>query len=350
LCFFEFIGESPPSLPKCEGSLRPHCSPWLASLSYDGAAKENVVTVAAAASPLDLRHCSWVDDSHNPLVEPPRPEWMIADPAVLPADATPDGKWHMYANSVGWIRHFCSADGVAWTAGTARRFQGIRPFLFREADAYYMLYERFLRPWRSGIAIRRSLDLVHWDEPVLLLAGERPADGGLIRFLGNPCLVRHGEEYRLYFSHNWVFLRDCLYWEPRSISLALASSLLGPYVREPAPLFGPDPHDPYFNMGAGSIKLLADGAGGYFGFHNGIYRDERGKSRSALHLVHSRDGRHFERIGKEPIVAPEPGWKRAFVYACCPVVQGGTVHLYYNARDGWFKGSERIGVARAKGA
>jgi len=293
----------------------------------------------------DLSQYTWIDHPDNPLIEPPRPEPMIADPTVLDPARTCDGRWHLYTNSVAFIRHYTSEDGVHWSKIDGRCFQGIRPFLFEENGTYYLLYERHLSLWRSGIALRQSTDLHTWDKPRMLIIASRRTDGGFMRFLGNPCMIRIGDTYRLYFSYDWVFLRDCFYPEPKYVGYASASSIQWPFIRHPDPLIRPDPADRYRSMGAGSVKLLPDGNGGWWVFNNGVYRDQEGHSRGAILLLHSRDGLAFEQAVSDPIVAPEPGWKRAFVYACDPVWHGDEVRLYYNARDGWFRGKERIGLA-----
>lgn len=41
----------------------------------------------------------WVDYPANPLIEPPAPEWLIADPAVLLPEQSSDHRWHLFANS-----------------------------------------------------------------------------------------------------------------------------------------------------------------------------------------------------------------------------------------------------------
>jgi len=296
----------------------------------------------------DLARARWTDHPDNPLIEPPRASWMIADPTVLEPERTPDWKWHMYANSVGFIHHYVSADGLKWSEVGGRLFQGMRPYLFAEGGSYYLFYERFLRPWHTGIALRRSTNLSDWDEPRMLLVASGRRDGRGIRFLGNPCLVRFEQDYRLYFSSGWIFLRDCLFFEPRYIGYATAPSILGPYTRHSEPLLAPEPDHPYRNFGAGSLKVVGDGAGGWWAFNNGIYRDRDGRSRSAIMLLRSDDGLNFRQIGEGPIIAPEPGWKRALVYAFAPVFRAGEVRLYYNARDGWFRGRERIGLATAR--
>lgn len=294
----------------------------------------------------DLRSASWQEHPDNPLVEPPRPEWMIADPTVLTPAASPDGRWHMFANSVGFIRHLTSSDGIEWEERHGRLWQGIRPYIYVEEGTYYLYYERFRRPWQSGVVVRTSSDLEGWSDPtVLLAAAPGTHDGHLLSYLGNPCLVKHADTYRLYVSHGWVFLRDCLYFEPRYVSMAEGPTPTGPFVRRAVPLLGTESRHPYRNLGAGSVKLLSREGGGYWVFHNGIYRDAEGRSRSAIHLLESRDGLHFHEVHDGPIVAPDEGWKRAFVYAFDPVWYDGELRLYFNARDGWFRGAERIGLA-----
>lgn len=39
------------------------------------------------------------------------------------------------------------------------------------------------------------------------------------------------------------------------------------------------------------------------------------------------------------------GWKRAFVYAFATARVGPELRVYYNARDGWAQGVERIGMS-----
>jgi len=297
----------------------------------------------------DLAQAKWLDHPANPLIEPPRPEWMIADPTVLSPDQTPDGRWHLYANSVGFIHHFVSGDGIEWTKVGKRLFRGFRPFLYVEDETCYLMYELHARPWYSRIVVRTSSDISRWSDFRVLLAPSLPWDGKVIRFLGNPCLVKAGDEYRLYYSSSWIWLWDCMYFEPRNVGVATASSLLGPYTKSPEPLIAPTPGHRYLNFGAGSVKVITDGEGGWWMFNNGIYKDEEKRSRSAIILWHSRDGFAFEQKTPAAIIGPEPaGWKRAFVYAFCLVDYANEFRLYYNARDGWLRGSERIGMARAE--
>lgn len=288
---------------------------------------------------------TWRDHPANPLIEPPRPEWMIADPTVVVPESSPEGRWHLFANSLLGIHHYVSDDGVAWTRRGGRLFPGLRPYVFVE-EGYWLLYERFLSARRTAVVVRHSPDLERWGPPRTLLEPTFPWEGRWFRTNGNPCLVRRGKDYFLYYSAGTVFLWDCLYPEPRYVGLARARNLLGPYGKEPRPLLSPDPREPYRNLGAGAIKVVRVG-GTWYGFNNGIYRDAEGRSRSAVLLLESGDGIRWRKVLPEPILSPAEGWKRAFVYALDVRKSAGTWHLYYNARDGWFRGSERIGLAQA---
>ena len=158
-------------------------------------------------------------------------------------------------------------------------------------------------------------------------------------------MKREGK-YWLYYSAGTVFLPDALYFEPTYIGLARSDNLLGPYQKETEPLISPAADDPYRNMGAGSMKVLErEWNGRLIGFNNGIYRDAEGNSRSAIMIISSLDGISWSNLCPGPIISPEPGWKQAFVYAFDVRRVGQELWLYYNARDGWFKGRERLGLA-----
>jgi len=287
----------------------------------------------------------WTDHPSNPLIEPPRPEWMIADPTVLLPSESPDGRWHLLANSIWGIHHHTSDDGVEWQRGK-RLFPGIRPFITKYESKYYVFNETFLKPFVTGIVARESEDLSEWSEPKIILRPSRPWHGDYFRACGNPCVIRRGGEFILFYSAGVVFLKDCGFFEPRYIGIARAAGITDPYASDPQPVFSPDPDHPYRNFGAGAIKVVADEQNGVlWGFNNGIYRDEKGRSRSAIMLLKSEDGENWEQVRDEPIVKPEPGWKRALVYALDIKCDGDRAYLYYNARDGWFIGSERIGLA-----
>jgi hypothetical protein len=48
---------------------------------------------------------------------------------------------------------------------------------------------------------------------------------------------------------------------------------------------------------------------------------------------------------REPILGPQPGWKKGFVYALDVRKVGEHLYMYFNARDGWLMGRENVGLA-----
>lgn len=135
--------------------------------------------------------------------------------------------------------------------------------------------------------------------------------------------------------------------EPRFIGMAESDSIEGPYRKRPEPILRPSAGDPYCNLGAGAMKVYAEGDG-FVGFQNGIYRDAEGRSRSAIRVLDSGDGISWRSLDPKPILAPEAsGWKRGLVYQLDVVRFRDEYRLYYNARDGWRRAKERIGVAIA---
>lgn len=292
---------------------------------------------------------TWQDHPNNPLIEPIRPDWMVADPSVLTPDLTPDGRWHLFANAIiQGIQHFISDDGIHWTRVARKLFIGIRPYIFFQDGIYYLFYEKPASLRRSVVAMRTSSDLNHWSEPQTMISPQYAWEGRVLVTNGNPCVVKHAGGYRLYFSAGWVFLPDCLFIEPRYIGVAEADCINGPYTKLAEPLIGPSTDPNFRNMGAGSMKVLAPekANGDWYAFNNGIYKDDAGHSRSEIHLLKSSDGLDWRLISDTPLLAPEAkGWKRALVYAMHVVHYKGEWRMYYNARSGWFIGKERIGMA-----
>ena len=303
----------------------------------------------------------WSVEPEHPVLRPPFPSPVIADPTFRAAEESPDGRWHLFAHSILGIHHATSPDGLAWSRPAVVVRKAMRPFLYDEAGTFHLFYER-IRPigllapwlplaWRSTIERRTSNDMNRWSAPVEVLAPTEPwhqrASGGAA--VGNPCLVRPERGVcALYFSSSLVRLPDCGFDEPLHIGVAYAENMGGPYRLHPRPILSPRPDDPRCNLGAGSIKVirLADG---FVGLQNGIYRDRAtGHTGSAISVLKSADGIAWEYGHSAPILAPTDGWRRSFIYACDARPRpDGTWVLYFNARDGWHwtRGREAIGRA-----
>ena len=292
---------------------------------------------------------TWTQHPENPIISPSFPGLFIADPTVLLPTETPDGKWRLFANGIPPRLHeFISADGIHWTRVRSFARGGMRSFVRLLDGRYHLFYEqiRWPAPLRSRIVHCTSTDLATWSKPLEVIRPHLPWHGRFHRTVGNPCVVRWRDEWLLYYSAATVYLRDCGYVEPAYLGVARAATLDGPWQVNPEPLRGPDGDDPFRNLGAGAMKVLADESQGcLWGFNNGIYRDSEGRSRSAVRVLRSEDGVCWDDCGDEPIIAPEPGWMKALVYALDVRLYKGRLWVYFNARDGWLIGQERIGLA-----
>ena len=120
--------------------------------------------------------CSWQEEATNPLIQPPEGEWLIGDPTVLKPDEAPDGKWHLFANSLLGIYHHVSPDGVTWERVEPILFQlgYIRPFILRDGGQYHLFYERFLNANTSQIERVSSVDLAAWSTPTTVITPISP--------------------------------------------------------------------------------------------------------------------------------------------------------------------------------
>jgi hypothetical protein len=308
----------------------------------------------------ELARATWRLDARNPLVRPPFPSPIIADPTFLAPAESPDGRWHLFAHSLFGVHHHVSADGLAWRRERRVCGNALRAFLFRDGGAYRLLYERcrLMLPmrrtsWYSHIEMRTSTDLERWSAPTVLL---RPSldwhhEQGGGAAVGNPCLLKTARGYRLYYSAGLVRLSDCGFDEPRHIGVADALDLTGPFTPHPRPILSPGPDDPFANLGAGSVKILPVDDG-WVAFQNGIYWDAAARhSGSAVRLLASPDGLSFTPLGP-PFLRPTDGWMRSHVYAVDVRPVGRELVLYFNARNAWhwLAGREAIGRATAEPA
>lgn len=302
---------------------------------------------------------AWRLDERNPLLGPPWPSPVIADPTFLVPEQSPDGRWHLFAHSLLGIHHHTSEDGVAWRRRRTVVRNALRAHLVRDGGTYHLLYEKPRAmvpigpvPWSSRIDVRSSRDLVTWSRPRTLLRPSLPwhEEPGRGRAVGNPCLVPTASGWRLYYSAGLVFLDDCGFCEPRYVGVAEAPTLDTELVPRPDPMLGPEPAGPWTNLGAGAIKVLGV-TDGWVALQNGIYRDaSTGHTGSAVLALESTDGLEWSPARDAPVLAPgAPEWMRSHVYAVDLGHRDGELLLYFNARNGWhwLQGRESIGRAVA---
>lgn len=310
---------------------------------------------------VDYTQIHWSLFSELPLIGPPFPSPLIADPTFAFPSESPDGRWHLFAHSLMGIHHFTSENGADWSRQEVAVRNAMRPFLFQDGSRYYLLYESIRhssfpwqwlpgKRWNSAIEIRQSSDLRIWSEPTTLLEPQLSwhEDAVYGASLSNPCLVRHDGSYRLYFSAGLTFIPDCGFCEPKYIGMAEANHILGPYAERRDPIVEPDGSRRYVNLAAGAMKVLP-ASDGWVSFQNGIYWDDsRGQSGSAILMLSSNDGVSWKQQIEAPILGPTYGWRRSHIYALDVRHRAadGLFYLYFNARSNWHwtRGIERIGL------
>lgn len=299
----------------------------------------------------------------SPILAPFGGAVVVADPSLLTPDQAPDGQWHMFVHTTFGVYHFRSADGIDFERVQKVANNAMRPNINKAGDGYYLFYEKTrkllanaltlvnLAKWRSTIVVRKSADLIHWSEPVEVLAqagGYEKSDRG--SSISNPFLLPADEGYRLYFSCGLTFIKDCGFCEPTYVHYATSDRVDGGYEVAASPIISPDKDVPYLNLCSGCLKVyrLQDG---YIGIQNGIYEEE-GASHSAIVLLTSQDGLRFDfdKVLVSPDEADATSWMHQFVYASHLVQSGDSLRLYFNARDtsNMLRGRECIGFATAK--
>jgi predicted GH43/DUF377 family glycosyl hydrolase len=203
------------------------------------------------------------------------------------------------------------------------------------------------RKWYSSISVMSSNDLIHWTVSKKVLFPEIPYaqehNGEMA--VSNPCMVKEGGQYLLYFSAGLVHVPDCGFNEPRVISVAKGESPKDLFIPFGEPLIVPEATDLWNNLGAGSMKIVKT-EDGWVGFQNGIYM-QNGQSGSAIRLMFSEDVIHWTPMSDQPLLAPSGnGWMASHIYACDIRQYGNEWRLYFNARTAahWTKGKEAVGL------
>lgn len=310
----------------------------------------------------DFLHLTFKEYEGNPIIAPPFPSPIIADPTFVPPNESPDGKWHLFAHSLMGIHHFVSDDGINYTRMSKHTIgNAMRAFLYYEDNTYYLYYEK-IKPyilwyswlphtWYSYIAVRCSHDLYSWSDEQIILKPSLPWHSNTFgASVSNPCLVKTKQSYFLYYSAALTHIQDCGFNEPLYIGLAQSSNPTGPFQSLDNPIMEPSRYNRWCNIGCGSFKALKTDDG-FIGLQNGIYWDYTiNQSGSAILVYSSKDGIHYTLLMKNPLLKPdikEGSYKRSHVYAFdIKQVDKKQWYLYFNARNNWHwsKGKEHIAL------
>lgn len=270
-----------------------------------------------------LENSSWYAYNDEPLQKNALLKPRLCDPFVLMPEDSPDGIWHLFAHTWVGIEHYVSSSGFDWKREHVVVWRGHYPFLFKEGDLYYLVYEihdRELRKgkWRndgeSRICVRSTSDLKLWSDSRVLLSSKNvgySADFSKPR-LSRPQLFYYQGEYRLYFGASETLMYDSKQKASVYFALAVSDALDLPFSPFFKPLLQGDPDGQYDNLALGSVRVVpcSDGFGAIecaFGFDK-----ERKKSTSTMLLLTSGDGIDFK-FSKTLMKTPEKGWASRYI-------------------------------------
>jgi hypothetical protein len=309
----------------------------------------------------------WKEVPENPLIDPAGsglPELVIGDPQII----TPgqfDDQWHAFYHGFshdekGWHTWFfrsVSKDGLKWKEVFREEGEVGIQYMFADGDRWIQYYtatmnavdKKLSKKYHTIIRARTTTDFVNWSKPVDLIFPELPLEreGSGIE-ARNPCVIKlPNGRYRMYYSGGMVYLNDAGYSEPKYIFCAEADSPLGPFVKRETPILAPDSNLPFRNYGCGGFKAYGY-KDGFVAFYNPIYIDDEKKSRSEIRMLTSTDGLEWQEAKGNPIVKPDPSvpWRSAIIYQLDVVPWKDALWMFFNAREGWRGGAERIGAVR----
>ncbi|EMN54701.1 hypothetical protein LEP1GSC089_1979 [Leptospira interrogans serovar Autumnalis str. LP101] len=154
----------------------------------------------------DFKKIKWKLYPQNPILKSPCFTPLIADPSLILNTESPDGKFHLFCHTLFGIHRYESNNGFKWNSGKLLFRHGMRPFVYKENNIFYLLYERYTPfqivfswfsswKWNSHIEIRTSKDLKTWSFPKKIL---EPSLNWHVhtsygKSIGNPCLVKNRE-------------------------------------------------------------------------------------------------------------------------------------------------------------
>ncbi|GHT98203.1 hypothetical protein FACS1894142_4230 [Spirochaetia bacterium] len=309
----------------------------------------------------DFGQSRWKEVPENPLIEYPHARWAIGDPQLLtPGDF--DGQWHIFFH--GYLGdqglaffHQVSNDGIHWKEHSRWDDWTVgQNYLYCDGSRWIMYYTCDLREYpelverykcHTLIRAKTTRNFVNWTEEVDLILPETGAEreGKMIQ-ARNPCVISLPDgRCRLYYSAGTVWLDDAGYEEPKNIFCAEADNPLGPFKKAGDPILKPDTSIPYRNYGCGAIKVFGYNDG-YIAFYNPIWLDKEKHSRSQICMLASDDGLVWEEAACNPVITPTTGWRAAIVYQLDVINWKDDMLMYFNARDDWRDGIERIGCCR----
>ncbi len=292
----------------------------------------------------DIYWYSFNDEPIAAISSPLTPR--LSDPAFLLPDESPDAIWHLFAHTWKGIEHYTSTSGLEWKREHLVFPAAHSPFIYKEGNIYYMLFEIHSRMLKkkggnstsSRVMLSSSSDLALWSEPRKVLDSQDVPNAswrGGKRRISHPQLVQWNGRYRLYFGSGEVRMYDTGEKTAGSLMYAESYYLEGPYEIAPEAVIITDPESKYRNLAAGSVRILACSDGLAAVSCTRYYDRKNGKSRSVMILSDSDDGIVFQDATVMQ-TSPETGWASGYMTACDIKYKENedTWYCYYSA-DGY---------------
>ncbi len=259
----------------------------------------------------------------------------LSSPSFLLPEESPDGLWHLFADSALGLEHYSSTSGLEWEKAHLVFSDSRFSFIYKEGSTYYLLYEthkknKEFKKDSSRIMITSSTDLSLWSEPKMILDGstiKRASYKGGKERLFYPNLIQWDGKYRLYFGAGDVILYDSKEHAAASFMMAEAEYIDGPYKVDAIPIWETDGGSKFRNLAAGAVRIVpcADGLAAisvpYY------YSEEENRSKSLMLLSSSLDGIAFK---DEKVIekTPDEGWASGYI-------TGADMH-YKESDDAWY--------------
>lgn len=275
-------------------------------------------------SAADFSRLSWYPFSEDPVIGGRWNLRRVGEPAFLFPEESPDGRWHLFAQSLLGIEHFSSENGISWQTEKLVVYRGRTPSLFFDDGMWYLLYESransFKRKFgsrksRSEIKIIGSEDLMRFGEAVTLVE----ADALGVDCLSSPQLLNVGGEYRLYYGVGERPIFGTRERATQSLAVAISSSALGPYIPydDGEPIINSSADSKNQNLAVGQVRIVALEQG-FVALESTYYWDEkRKKAVSALIQLQSSDGLSWSQSARNVLLStPETGWASSFLLSC----------------------------------
>lgn len=272
-----------------------------------------------------LQNSYWYSFSDEPVASLKGRLSKLSNPSFLLPEESPDGLWHLFADTYLGIEHYSSTSGLEWERAHLLFPHANSAFIYKEGSTYYIVYETHHRKLfrkseddmrkTSKIMISSSTDLSLWSQPKVILDSSSIKeaifrDGNERLF--SPQLVQWNGRYRLYFGAGEAVIYDSRVRAASSFMFAESDYIDGPYKVYQHPVFEIDRDSRYRNLAVGPVRIVpcSDGFAAVECAYS--YSEENNRSESVMILSLSSDGIDF--IDTRIIEwTPEEGWASRYI-------------------------------------